>query len=505
MYCVVLIVLVLFECLYQVDSRHLLFTSSDTFSTVIKKIVDADKNEYTSLNVPFPPKSIIMTYISHTTHQLMLELQLKAFKMWSPSLLDCSRFVIAAANKEAYEQCTSNLGLSLSCVLLPQKTVSNNKFHHSIAKYELIAEASTIAEELFYIDPDVLLFQNPWVADMGLFKLVDSKRVEPLYDLMFQRDRGTLGNGAADFDCHPLDVDSSVLYARNTPSVTRFIAAMIAKLGNEQDANTTESGVMLDALKSTDQLKACGLNPYMFTSSKQAYAEGISDGVPVGQIVSFHFHELQPLHRRIEFMKVMLERVKNNAKMPLSDLFTKKEYASTAVSLGEPLMCNKNEWEEVLMIEKGSNTLVLRPTLERMGNLLSQYYNARGFAKYLGVCFRRFPFPPNGQEWLDVLPTEVCPSVNSSSTSSGFAATAAAKDVIDRFCAYCHNVRYPHECEDSFFYHMVPEMRVEINAAMLQYAEKMNIAYPTFDSGGRTSVIYSRCWVSCCSLCFNVF
>eukprot|EP00597_Dinobryon_sp_UTEXLB2267_P004640 CAMPEP_0170068148 /NCGR_PEP_ID=MMETSP0019_2-20121128/7220_1 /TAXON_ID=98059 /ORGANISM="Dinobryon sp., Strain UTEXLB2267" /LENGTH=193 /DNA_ID=CAMNT_0010275697 /DNA_START=382 /DNA_END=959 /DNA_ORIENTATION=+ len=96
-------------------------------------------------------------------------------------------------------------------------------FYLTWLKYELSFLALDYANEVFYLDADVLLRKNPF-EEVLFGRQANGKRIPGEYDVMYQRERGMkeLGCGGS--------VNGGLLYFRNSTQMReKFIPAMLAQ------------------------------------------------------------------------------------------------------------------------------------------------------------------------------------------------------------------------------------------------------------------------------------
>ncbi len=124
---------------------------------------------------------------------------------------------------------------------------------------------------------------------------------------------------------------------------------------------------------------------------------------------------------------------------------------------------------------------------DHAGNFLTQYYNARGYAKYHGLCFNytNSAFEQH-DHFLNYYPRYVCPDHVSFSSQELF---KLASTVIFKECGQFFV--FPHYCK-GFWLYMREEMQSETKSVIEQYEKAKNIAPLTFRTPD-TSVIHIRC------------
>ncbi len=174
-------------------------------------------------------------------------------------------------------------------------------------------------------------------------------------------------------------------------------------------------------------------------------------------------------------------------------------------------VCNDSLWLCILLMAFGmlyscgvevshhqivNNTLVLSEynNAGQTGNFLTMYYNSRGFAKYLGLCFKLDDKQKHKEPWINYLPNYVCPTPEVSEKVGIRGRIDQLKEnlqLVEEICKTCQNFYYPHECK-GFWNHMRDEMHTEITSAINKYAIETNIA-PMRHMNNDTSVIYIRC------------
>lgn len=149
-----------------------------------------------------------------------------------------------------------------------------------------------------------------------------------------------------------------------------------------------------------------------------------------------------------------------------------------------------------------------------IGNYLTAYYNARGFAKALGICFEAHSQSEGAhhmQHWMAYLPNRVCyqennllmNGINNSilNLETQSSVLTQKSDYIKSVCKDCNGLwLFPHECK-GFWMTMQSEMRSEIGL-VIDKAEKENSSQPLYISKHH-AVIQLRCLVGDSFLCHS--
>lgn len=154
-----------------------------------------------------------------------------------------------------------------------------------------------------------------------------------------------------------------------------------------------------------------------------------------------------------------------------------------------------------LSVEKGTFYFDARVHNTVVGNYATVYYNARGFAKALGLCFEATGLH-HSESWISKhFPTRVCPP---SGIQQAVSLLEEHLTVIKQVCTDCGNVEwiYPHECP-GFWIQMRKEMQIEIAHAVEQ-AEAEQSILPNY-LGANHAVVYSRCKIGDSFMCHGAY
>jgi hypothetical protein len=340
--------------------------------TVVDKPYDSSTHAIrpnsTSFDCVYPPKSVVFTYSTHYTQELIL-LQHRALDTSNLRICLEEIFVTLCLDKKCYEYCAqhniSNVALieiSGSNAELPPSDFNQGEYRYlTYLKQDLFREALTVADQFFFMDVDCLLFKNPFVEiqygrdeygaritssnsllhdysspstlatvvaptpqTRGYHHLLHSKKFRDLhnipeeygYDMMYQRDRGRT------LDCSG-SVNTGQVYMKNSSKVHHYFETfaklkskiMAGTIGPEQDHvfTATQSGNM----------SICSLTPQLFTAHCYQVFGNIrfiaQGATPVKDIITYHVSCVEGLKTKIHQLNIVLKAVQSGSRNPIKD------------------------------------------------------------------------------------------------------------------------------------------------------------------------------------------
>jgi len=145
-------------------------------------------------------------------------------------------------------------------------------------KHEMMFEALKEAENVFFFDADVALFQNPFL-DLHLRRDEQGKRTPDIFDMQFQRDRGRGPSCSGTFN-------TGQIYARNSTKVQeyfRYLFEMKTHIFYDLEYKLDQDYV--ENATTYANLSVCTLS----TDKYIAHCFGGRNGAaPIAGVVSFH-------------------------------------------------------------------------------------------------------------------------------------------------------------------------------------------------------------------------
>ena len=167
-------------------------------------------------------------------------------------------------------------------------------------KYEMLFAALQVATEVFYLDADVMLFDNPFI-EVPYGRNSTGAKIPGEYDIMYQRERGLkeLGCGGS--------VNGGLLYLRNSSAIhDKFIPSML-KMRNTilSGSGRSDQDIVGDYV---GRLSHCSLpvSRYMgaCTSSKPG-----DQRVDVRKIITYHANCVGGMDNKLKRLKEGAERI----------------------------------------------------------------------------------------------------------------------------------------------------------------------------------------------------
>lgn len=259
----------------------------------------------------FMPKSSIMFTYSNYYTMPFIYLQQQSMEVWNLTSCFQKRFITVCLDKKSYHMC---LKYNIShCVYLDLPDMSPSQFNQgdyiifTYIKQDLIIEALKYANEIFFIDADVLLFHNPWPSiylkdDENQTLLADNSI---MYDIRYQRERGGNGNCGNPDRGH---VNSGVMYLRNTTKVNEFYIPFMRK--NRDIIIAAKDGYEQDFVSDTItkyQLYHCVFHASLYTSKCIFAFDGeVKYDAFLGRIVTYHTSCVGKHAEKLHYLKKIL-------------------------------------------------------------------------------------------------------------------------------------------------------------------------------------------------------
>jgi hypothetical protein len=198
---------------------------------------------HTVFDCAFPKSSILMTYSSHNTMELV-HLQNLAFYATSDQLGEClsSKMVVLCLDRK----CVSLCGIFQipNCVFIGGNSSEHDQpqtphFDHLsflFLKYELMREALMLADQVFFFEADTLIFKNPFVPALyGGKEVATEKKSSEVIDILFQN-----ANGQDSTTCNSGQPNAGQMLFQNSSQVHSFLSAMIS-LSSSSSSNSSSS------------------------------------------------------------------------------------------------------------------------------------------------------------------------------------------------------------------------------------------------------------------------
>jgi hypothetical protein len=183
-----------------------------------------DPENSTVLNCHFPINSIMFTYSSHYTMDLIL-LQHQSMSSYSTKLGKClsEKMIIICFDKGCFDFCSKHR--IPNCIVieppkredpLPPSDFGQGEYiYFTYVKHDFMKAALQVAEHIMFFDADVLIFKNPFIhTQYERDKIGKRSNLRPI-DIMWQRDRGR-GDGCEG------SVNSGQIYLRNSSKVANY-------------------------------------------------------------------------------------------------------------------------------------------------------------------------------------------------------------------------------------------------------------------------------------------
>jgi hypothetical protein len=178
----------------------------------------------TVLDCHFPVNSIMFTYSSHYTMDLIL-LQHQSMFSYSAELGKClsEKMIIICFDSQCLEFCSKHQ--IPNCIVieppkregpLPPSDFGQGEYvYFTYVKHDFMKAALQVAQEIMFFDADVLIFKNPFIhTQFERDKTGKRLNLRPL-DIMWQRDRGR-GDGCEG------SVNSGQVFLRNSSKLIGY-------------------------------------------------------------------------------------------------------------------------------------------------------------------------------------------------------------------------------------------------------------------------------------------
>lgn len=226
-----------------------------------------------------PGGAVMITYVNHHAFSL-LQLQREAMELGGMRECIEQRFVTVCLDARCPEMCRE-FGVP-NCVDLSIETAASpfltRDFTYIVyVKHEIMLSALSIATEVFFVDTDALIFDDPWRFPMGT------------YDLMHQSESATL-----DVDQCSAQPNGGQLYVRQTPAALQFLENMMTHKEDILDGHKgLGQGYIVRAAEAAGASR-CALNQTLFAGHCEARNRADS----VAHSVVYHFSCLSTYKHR---------------------------------------------------------------------------------------------------------------------------------------------------------------------------------------------------------------
>lgn len=138
-------------------------------------------------------------------------------------------------------------------------------------KHEIIAAALSVCKEVFFVDTDTLIFDDPWTVDLSL-------PAGP-YDLRFQAE-----SGAGGARCDEMGSNGGQIYVRQTPAAQAYLVAMLSHKDDIRTGGHLDQDYIISAAQASNA-SYCGLNPEYFLGHCGGSHVAVDD---VRKVVIYH-------------------------------------------------------------------------------------------------------------------------------------------------------------------------------------------------------------------------
>eukprot|EP01031_Cornospumella_fuschlensis_P026038 gene26038-31440_t len=285
----------------------------EPFRRAVRRVLDQPVaplvTNSTPLHCHFPLNSVMFTYSSHYTVELM-GLQNRGLAASGMGTCLAARFIRLCLDVACRQYCSEHHIEHCPLIdlhMLPPSDFNKGEYRFfTFLKHLLLREALQIAEEAFFFDIDCLVMKNPFVLPQyGRDDHGDP--IDERYDLMFQRDRGRGPSCAG-------SVNSGQMYLRNSTRVQKYLQLMAGfqdvilegKNGLDQDFVSNASV--------TAELKMCSLTPDFYTAHCYLIFGNIhyiNAQRPVDELISYHTSCVEGLATKRSHLLRVLTAVEN--------------------------------------------------------------------------------------------------------------------------------------------------------------------------------------------------
>jgi hypothetical protein len=297
---------------------------------------------HTVYDCAFPKSSILITYSSHNTMELV-HLQNLAFYATSDQLGEClsSKMVVLCLDKKCLSLCT--IFQIPNCVFIGGNSSEHDQpktqhfDHHSFMflKYEVLREALMLADHVFFFEADTLIFKNPFVS--ALYGGKEEKKSSEVMDILFQN-----ANGQQDIitTCNTGPPNAGQMLFQNSSKVHSFLSAMISLSSSSSHSSSSSDHHhhqyqyssdlhYLPGLLAQEKINYCLLPADRFVSILNAHSTNetatttrttITTAV-VKDLVSYHGEGIHGSEKKKVAMLKMVKHVRKNDTQTVREFF----------------------------------------------------------------------------------------------------------------------------------------------------------------------------------------
>lgn len=200
------------------------------FQAVIRTALQLSTNLNTS-QCNLPDGGIMYTLSNHHLFPLLV---LRQEAMAKKGVLNClqQRFITTCLDEKCLMLCKAHKFSNCALITMPETpytafgaqatSYQKNSYSYIVwLKWETLFSALSVAKEVFYLDADVLLLDNPF-PDTRFGRDQTGRRIPGEYEFMYQRERGMKEKGCGG------SVNGGLIYLRNSTSVQGKLIPAIA-------------------------------------------------------------------------------------------------------------------------------------------------------------------------------------------------------------------------------------------------------------------------------------
>ena len=247
------------------------------------------------LNVTLPASSIMFTFTSHDSVEL-LATQQESMDFWLPGLKAClnTKFIVICTDSKAEAKCrelphVNCIFIDFSEIRESEKYRISKNFYNYV-KHELISAVMEAKVDVFYFDIDILILKDPW---SNLDDVIESSMTyvdHPIHDLLFQQNCG-FAHGKGICDRSGADVNGGLLFIRYSPKVQIYFDYI--KSHKDEIIFPAEGTKILDQnfvgpAAFAAGMSICGLNKWHYTSVCQIMICKSNDDASFRGVVTLH-------------------------------------------------------------------------------------------------------------------------------------------------------------------------------------------------------------------------